>query len=401
MRLFSVAALLAVACTKRAVPADASGSDAAAAVVEASAPAFAHGSLATLTIGHDETARLTAIDVAHTRAVIEVGVGGASPHPTEIVAIDWATHLTTRVALRNLGEGLSGARTAHVDFGDPETVAEIAAYGHALAGARSFDAHVAAAPNAIFLRFADALCRANLDGRDARHFGPMDARDAIVSPRGDVVAYIGCDAECFGPTAYTLRIADIAPPSRERRVAVVNPGALTFSPDGDVLYASAWPNPSKPACLVSVRVSTGETKQLACATVVEPLDVLVAPSAQLAALSAWGGPSGIGGPELTLVALPAGTVKARQRLTWSMESYTALTDRGELLGTTFTNQWGSPGHRVVSRQLGDAGLSSVGASEEFEVESFALTNRNSVIALAIKRTDANAQLELAELPLRP
>lgn len=368
----------------------AAAQEAAAPVVEA--PAFAVGrTLATWSLEKDHSVVIVGVDVAHTRAIAEVSVGGADPHPTEILTIDWTAHTTTRVALRNLGPGLGMSHDPKVDFGGPETVSELAAYGTALRGARAFDRYVSVAPDAIFVQWGDAIVRSELDGKRAQRFA-ADASSAAISPHGDVIAYV---------TTSGLRIASVASVAGERRIDVSNASRPSFSPDGHTLYVATRPDKTKPPCLVAANVSTGAVRKLACATIPQWMNVIMAPSGQRAALFATGGPSGIGAPEMTIVSLPAGLVQSRARLEWSMETYTALTDDGDVVGTTWTNQWGSPGRGIAVRAHDPAHPMGAAARDDFTVESIALENGHTVLALAMKRAEGASSVELAEVPLGP
>lgn len=371
------------ACGKRA-PSHAIEQDAGA-PVEASAPvapAFPMHTLASWTIEKDQSAFIVGVDAAHTRAIVRVD-GRSDYRPAELVTIDWTAHTTTRVTLHALGQSTT-------NFGDPETVRELAAYATALRGARAFDGRVNVADDAVFVESAGDLYRAGLDGKDARLFA-AEAKGATVSPHGDAIAYV---------SATGVRVTRAASPPAERRIDVANAQSLTFSPDARTLYFAAGADRAK-RCLTAANLVSGAVTKLACATVVEPMEILMAPNGKRAALFVSGGPSGIA-VEMIIVSLPEGHEEFRKKLEWSMETYVALTDDGDVIGTTWTNQWGSPGAAIAVLAHDPAHPMGSGASDGFTVGSIALETAHTVLAVATKRTGGGpTQIELAEVPLGP
>jgi len=363
------------------------------------------------------TASLVAADAAHTRAIVRIDPPTQrSEGALEIVTVDWTTHETQRFVLKNLGGGLrttslhDGTRSETVDFASADTAAEIAAYGRALhlGGPPFADEHVAVSPDGttVILRFGDALYRAGANGNHAERFGARDGVDPVVSPRGDVVAYGGCEADCGTPQNWTLRLAGLATPNRERRIeAAVHPSRASFSADGSFLYVATWRDPGKAPCLLSVRVSSGETKTLACASIAYAPLVVLAPGNELAALLASGGPTMIGYPEITTISLPDGATRSTHRLDGFDVSESMLTDDGTFVGGSIGN-WGAVSGLMTFPVLdqGDAGAhgTRLSWSSDTQVHGTALAGPRSVVVLVARRTarDTFAELYAIDLPPR-
>ncbi len=292
-------------------------------------------------------ATLVAIDEARHHAVvrIEAPPTSATEVGREIISLDWSSHEATTIAeeknLAALAESGIAADAGGGDAGQGAgSLASVAAHARALAfgGPPFVDTRVATSPDgsSIFFLAAAVLYRTDASGNNPTRFGSArESSEPMVSPKNDVLAYVGCDSGCEDAKKKSLRLASLGKteakdagaasakdggavkPSSDRTIgAVVDPSILAFSSDGASLYATSTPDNEKPSCFYAVTVASGEAKKLACAAAKGVPSFAVSPNGKLAVFVSLG--EG-GASESILIDLATGKPKGAPRKVVSMD----------------------------------------------------------------------------------
>lgn len=296
-------------------------------------------------------ATLVAIDEARHHAVvrIEAPPTSATEVGREIISLDWSSHEATTIAeeknLAALAESGVAVDAGGGDAGPAQgagSLASVAAHARALAfgGPPFVDTRVATSPDgsSIFFLAAAVLYRTDASGNNPTRFGSArESSEPMVSPKNDVLAYVGCDSGCEDAKKKSLRLASIGKtvpaandagagtmkdggavksPSDRTIGAVVDPAILAFSSDGASLYATSTPDNEKPSCFYAVTVASGEAKKLACAAAKGVPSFAVSPNGKLAVFVSLG--EG-GASESILIDLATGKPKGAPRKVVSMD----------------------------------------------------------------------------------